>query len=60
MRKSYHLKSDTKSVSHVVGIIKGNGKPLRAKSIGRNAPCKCGSGKKSKSCCGSETKYFKQ
>jgi uncharacterized protein YecA (UPF0149 family) len=41
-------------------LIPGNGKPLMAKSIGRNALCKCGSGKKSKNCCGTDTKYFKQ
>jgi uncharacterized protein YecA (UPF0149 family) len=41
-------------------LIKGNGKPLHSKTIGRNESCRCGSGKKSKKCCGSDTKYFKQ
>ena len=26
--------------------------PVRAKKIGRNEPCPCGSGKKYKNCCG--------
>ena len=39
-------------------VIKGNGSPLVAKPIGRNEPCRCGSGKKSKNCCGSVTKYI--
>lgn len=39
-------------------IIKGNGSPLIAKSVGRNTKCRCGSGKKSKNCCGVETEYF--
>lgn len=34
-----------------------NGKPLRAEKQDRNAPCKCGSGKKAKKCCGSTTAY---
>ena len=32
---------------------------LIAKKQDRNARCTCGSGKKAKSCCGCETKYFK-
>jgi hypothetical protein len=27
-------------------LIKGNGMPLKAESIGRNEPCSCNSGKK--------------
>ena len=32
---------------------------LTAKKQDRNTPCKCGSGKKAKNCCGCETEYFK-
>lgn len=31
---------------------------LVAKKIGRNDLCTCGSGKKSKRCCGNRTRYF--
>lgn len=34
------------------------GEHLVARSVGRNTPCKCGSGKKAKHCCGAETKYY--
>ncbi len=30
---------------------------LVAEKVGRNAPCKCGSGKKAKRCCGTTTLY---
>lgn len=40
-----------------VDIILGNGFPLAAKKVNRNAPCECGSGKKAKNCCGDQTKY---
>jgi len=39
-------------------LIKGNGNPLRSQKINRNDPCPCGSNKKAKNCCGTETKYF--
>ena len=39
-------------------ITNGGGLPLIAKKTGRNEPCKCGSGLKSKNCHGNETKYF--
>ncbi|MDL2310272.1 SEC-C domain-containing protein [Parabacteroides sp. OttesenSCG-928-B22] len=29
-----------------------------AKKTGRNELCECGSGRKSKKCCGSETQYY--
>jgi hypothetical protein len=29
-----------------------------AEKVGRNEPCPCGSGKKAKNCCGTETKYY--
>lgn len=31
---------------------------LVSRKIDRNAPCPCGSGKKAKHCCGTETKYY--
>ncbi|MBR6903393.1 MAG: SEC-C domain-containing protein [Bacteroidales bacterium] len=31
---------------------------LMVKTIGRNAPCPCGSGKKVKHCCGETKAYF--
>lgn len=31
--------------------------PMNAQHINRNDPCKCGSGKKAKNCCGCETIY---
>jgi hypothetical protein len=40
-----------------VDIVLGNGFPLAAKKINPNQPCECGSGKKAKKCCGTETKY---
>jgi len=45
----------------MAGIIQGNGFPIKAeKKILPNDPCPCGSGKKSKKCCGmgSGRKYF--
>jgi uncharacterized protein YecA (UPF0149 family) len=39
-------------------IIPGNGSPIKSLKINRNAPCKCGSGKKAKNCCGAETRFF--
>lgn len=43
---------------NLVQIVKGNGTPIKSETVDRNALCKCGSGKKSKKCCGSKTKYF--
>jgi uncharacterized protein YecA (UPF0149 family) len=40
-------------------LIKGNGKPLTAKKMGRNELCSCGSGKKVKHCHGHKTVYIK-
>lgn len=34
------------------------GEHLVAKATGRNARCRCGSGKKAKQCCGADTKYY--
>lgn len=33
------------------------GGSLLAFSVGRNEPCRCGSGKKAKKCCGANTMY---
>ena len=41
-----------------VKFFEGNGSPMRSVKPDRNAPCKCGSGKKQKLCCGCEVKYF--
>lgn len=41
-----------------VTIFKGNGSPMIAEKVSRNSTCKCGSGKKQKNCCGTETKYL--
>ena len=41
------MKSNRKEI-----MIEGDGYPIRIKSQGRNDLCKCGSGKKSKDCCG--------
>lgn len=38
-------------------VVLGNGFPLAAYNIPRNAECPCGSGKKAKNCCGTDTKY---
>lgn len=54
----YYLQSRFTHVGSIFSTIKGNGSPLVAEPIGRNEPCKCGSGKKSKNCCGSKTKYL--
>ena len=34
------------------------GAPIHTKKIGRNDPCPCGSGKKAKNCCGTDSKYY--
>jgi uncharacterized protein YecA (UPF0149 family) len=61
MRNRISIPGQDRAGKKIKGIlIKGNGKPLMSKKIGRNDPCKCGSGKKSKNCCGTNTKYFKQ
>lgn len=43
---------------HIVTQYSGEGYPMRAVSVMRNAPCACGSGKKDKRCCKTATKYF--
>ena len=44
-------------IPRTVGMIKGNGFPIVSFKKDRNAPCTCGSGKKQKRCCGTETKF---
>lgn len=41
-----------------IKIIDGDGFPLIAVKPERNSKCKCGSGKKTKNCCGVETQVF--
>ena len=43
---------------HKVRFYEGDGTPFRSVKTDRNAPCKCGSGRKSKLCCGVEVKYY--
>lgn len=42
----------------MVKYFEGNGSPFRTVKINRNDPCKCGSSKKAKNCCGVETKMY--
>jgi len=44
--------------THQVLFCAGDGTPFRTVKINRNTPCKCGSGKKAKNCCGTETKIY--
>ena len=41
-----------------VPFICNQGRPLIVEKQGRNEPCKCGSGKKVKQCCGVKVKYY--
>ena len=41
-----------------VSVIQGNGFPLRHTRVLPNDPCPCGSGKKAKRCCGTDTSFF--
>lgn len=43
---------------HLVTVIMGDGAPMVSRKIRGNDPCHCGSGKKAKHCCGTETKYY--
>jgi len=40
-----------------VQIHVGDGSPILTQKYDRNAPCKCGSGKKQKHCCGNQTAF---
>lgn len=46
------------TMSNAALFIDGNGSPLTAKRYGRNSPCRCGSGKKTKACCGESETYY--
>jgi len=46
------MKEKRKVLLYISGSI-----PFNAVKTGRNEPCKCGSGKKAKNCCGCDTKY---
>jgi len=43
---------------HMMAFYPNEGRPIFAKTVGRNQPCECGSGKKQKHCCGTKTRYF--
>lgn len=42
----------------MVTFICNDGSPLKHYKLQRNIPCLCGSGKKAKKCCGTETNYI--
>lgn len=42
----------------MVKIISGDGSPIVTRTPERNLKCRCGSGKKTKNCCGTETRYY--
>ena len=44
---------------HKVTVYSSGRTPIVAEKIRRNDPCPCGSGKKAKHCCGTQTKYYK-
>lgn len=41
-----------------VKMLVGDGSPIATIKIDRNSKCRCGSGKKAKHCCGTETRFF--
>lgn len=43
---------------HKVQFYMSGSVPFIARKIRPNDPCPCGSGKKAKHCCGTETKYY--
>jgi len=43
--------------SKSIQLVIGNGYPLTHKKVLPNDPCPCGSGKKAKKCCGTETTF---
>lgn len=44
---------------HKVRFYSGGSTPLKAEKVRPNDPCPCGSDKKAKHCCGTETQYYK-
>ena len=45
--------------NHKVTVYSSGSTPIVAKKIRPNDPCPCGSGKKAKHCCGTQTEYYK-
>ena len=43
---------------HKVAFYQSGSKPFIARKIRPNDPCPCGSGKKAKHCCGTNTRYY--
>ena len=50
--------NEEKPKKRKVTIHVGNGNPMAAQKFDRNSKCRCGSGKKTKHCCGEQTKFF--
>lgn len=46
-----------KDKNRMVQFVVGDGSPIVSLKYNRNAPCKCGSGKKQKHCCGDKTSF---
>jgi len=42
----------------MVKIVVGDGSPFVTFKPGQNSKCRCGSGKKSKHCCGDEANFY--
>jgi hypothetical protein len=55
MRKKSVIRISTGSKGQ---LIAGNGTPLRAIKFNANSPCRCGSGLKTKRCCGVREAYL--
>lgn len=49
---------NSKLANHKVRFYRGTGATLIALKVRPNDPCPCGSGKKAKKCCGTETKLY--
>lgn len=49
---------NSKLANHKVRFYRGTGSPLIALKVRPNDPCPCGSSKKAKKCCGTETKLY--
>lgn len=47
-----------KKSKRLVTFYRGDGSPIHAKKVRPNGACPCGSGKKAKHCCGTDTKYY--
>ena len=58
MKNTLKIDSYMSKKKQMVSFLANDGKPFIAQKTGRNYLCRCGSGKKAKKCCGTETKYF--